>query len=188
MTGAHRAGVGAVTVGARPRGRRNAATFVLNALTDVTRYAPLLVLGLLALSPCAAAQERVYLGLRLAGASGLEEPDIGFLPFLGLQAGVRVAGPLELRAAYDLSLGVSYASADLLYAQPLGDGFRGYAGAGPDYYADGWNGETDGGVHAVAGLEYRTGSAGFFAEVAPVYGFGVAALRVRSSLGVNLHF
>ncbi len=147
-----------------------------------------LVLGLAAVSSHAAAQERVYLGLRLAGASSLEEPDIGFLPYLGLQAGLRLAGPLELRAAYDVSLGVSYASADLLYTQPLGDGFRGYAGAGPDYYADGWNGETDGGVHAAAGVEYRTGIVGLFAEVAPIYGFGSAALRVRSSLGVNLHF
>ena len=135
----------------------------------------------------AAAQERVYLGLRLAGASGLEEPDIGFLPFLGLQAGVRLAGPLELRAAYDVSLGVSYASADLLYSQPLGDGFRGYAGAGPDSYADGWNGETNYGVHATAGVETRTGIVGLFAEVAPLYGFGVAALRVRPGLGVNVH-
>ena len=147
-----------------------------------------LVCSLIVLLSHAAAQERVYVGLRLAGGTGLEEPDIGFLPFLGLQAGVRLAGPLELRAAYDLSLGVSYASADLLYSQPLADGLRGYAGAGPDYYADGWNGEADYGAHVSAGLELRTGSAGFFAEIAPIYGFGTAALRVRSSLGVNLHF
>lgn len=151
------------------------------------KRALLLVLSLTAASH-AAAQDTLYLGLRLAGGTGLEEVETGLVPFLGLQVGARLTGPLELRAAYDLSLGLSYAHADLLYAQPLGDGFRGYAGAGPDYYADGWNGETDGGVHATAGLEYRTGIVGTFAEIAPVYGFGTAALRVRSSLGVNLHF
>lgn len=150
------------------------------------KRAALLVVCLLV--PYTSAQETLYLGLRLAGASGLEEPDIGFLPFLGVQVGVRLSEPLELRAAYDVSLGVSYAHADLLYSQPLADGLRGYAGAGPDYYADGWNGETDYGVHASAGLEVRTGTVGLFAEVAPLYGFGTGALRVRSGVGVNLHF
>lgn len=136
---------------------------------------------------CAAAQGSVYLGVRLAGATLLEEIG-GGAPFLGVQLGVRVLDPVELRVAYDASLGLTYAQADLLYSQPLGDGLRGYAGAGPDSYADGWNGETDVGIHGTAGLEYRTGIVGLFAEAQPIYGFGIAALRIRSSLGVNFHF
>lgn len=144
------------------------------------------LLILLVLS-CAAAQGSVYLGVRLAGATLLEEIG-GGAPFLGVQLGVRALEPVELRAAYDVSLGVSYAQADLLYSQPLGGGARGYAGAGLDSYADGWNGETDVGVHGTAGLEYRTGIVGLFAEAQPIYGFGTAALRARLGLGINFYF
>lgn len=146
-----------------------------------------LLFGLLTLS-CAAAQDTLYVGLRLAAATGLEEVASGVAPYLGLQVGLRALEPLELRAAYDVSLGLSYAQADLLYSQPVGDGLRGYAGVGPDLYENGWNGERGSGVHATAGLEVRTGIVGFFAEAQPLYGFGLGAFRVRSSLGVNLHF
>ncbi len=145
------------------------------------------MLALLALAlSYAAAQDSIYLGVRLTGATLLEEIG-GGAPFLGVQLGVRALDPIELRAAYDVSIGVAYAQADLLYSQSLGNG-RGYAGAGLDYYEDGWNGENDYGVHGTAGLEYRTGIVGLFAEVQPIYGFDVASLRIRSSLGVNFHF
>lgn len=148
------------------------------------RVSALLVLLILS---CAGAQGSVYLGVRLTGATLLEEIG-GGAPFLGVQLGVRALDPVELRVAYDVSIGVSYAQADLLYSQPLGGSIRGYAGAGLDYYEDGWNGERDFGVHATAGTEYRTGIVGLFAEAQPIYGFGIAALRIRSSLGVNFHF
>lgn len=143
---------------------------------------------LLLVGPCAAAQDTLYLGLRLTGATGLEEVATGLVPFLGVQVGVRALEPLELRVAYEVSIGLTYAHADLLYSQPLGDGLRGYAGVGPDYYEDGWNGARGYGVHATAGFEVRTGTVGFFAEAQPIYGIDLGALRLRSSLGVNLHF
>jgi hypothetical protein len=136
-------------------------------------------------------RDTVYIGLRLAAASPLESLYYGFfspLPFLGLQVGVRALDPLELRAAFDLSLGLEYASADLLYSHTLSPDERLYGGLGPDYYSDGWNGETDYGAHATVGYEYRTGSFGFFAEAQPIYGFGIAALRLRLTGGVNVHF
>ena len=134
-----------------------------------------------------AARDSIYLGVRLTGATLLEEIGDG-APFLGVQLGVQALDPVELRAAIDISVGVGYAQAELLYSQPLGDSFKGYVGAGLDSYSDGWNGETDFGVHGTAGVEYRTGIVGFFGEVQPIYGFGIAAFRMRSSLGVNFHF
>ena len=137
---------------------------------------------------CAAAQDILYVGFRLAAATGLEEVASGVAPYLGLQVGVRALDPLELRVAYDVSLGLTYAQADLLYSQPLGDGLRGYTGLGLDLYEDGWNGARGYGVHATAGLEVRTGTVGFFAEAQPIYAIDLGAFRLRSSLGVNLHF
>lgn len=141
---------------------------------------------LLALSG-AAAQDTLYLGVRVAGATLLEEW-VELVPYLGVQLGVRALELIELRAAYDVSLGVSYAHADLLYSQPLGDELRGYVGAGPDYYANGWNGERGYGAHGTAGIEYRTGIVGLFAEVQPIYGFDIGTFRLRSGFGVNFHF
>ncbi len=145
------------------------------------------ILFVLLVLSSAAAQNNVYLGVRLTGATLLEEIG-GGAPFLGVQLGIQALDPIELRAAYDTSIGVSYAQADLLYSQPLGDAFRGYTGAGLDSYSDGWNGKEDFGVHGTAGVEYRTGVLGLFAEVQPIYGFGIAAFRIRSSLGINFHF
>ena len=146
------------------------------------------ILLVLLVSSCAAAQDTLYLGFRLAAATGLEEVASGVAPYLGLHVGVRALDPLELRVAYDVSLGLAYAQADLLYSQPVGDGLRGYTGLGLDLYENGWNGERGYGVHATAGLEVRTGIVGFFAEAQPIYGIDLSAFRVRSSLGVNLHF
>ncbi len=146
-----------------------------------------LILGLVLSLPCAAAQDSISLGIRLALASSLEAIG-GEAPYLGLQLGVRALDPVELRASYDISLGLEYASADLLYSQSLGTDLRGCAGLGPDYYADGWNGETDYGVHGTAGVEYRTGIVGLFVEAQPIYGFGLTALRFRIWSGVNFIF
>lgn len=146
----------------------------------------LFLLSLMAAFPYAAAQNSVYLGVRLAGATVLEE-DGESLPFLGVQLGVRVLEPIELRVAFDASVGVFYRQADLLCSQPLGDD-RGYVGAGLDYYENGWNGEENYGVHGTVGFEYRTGSVRLFAEVQPMYGFDVAVFRIRSSLGINFPF
>ena len=147
----------------------------------------LFLIGLVFLLPYAAAQDSVSLGVRLALASSLESIG-GEAPYLGLQLGIRALDPVEVRASYDISFGLEYASADLLYSQSLGSDLRGYAGFGPDYYADGWNGETDYGVHATAGVEYRTGIVGLFVEAQPIYGFGLAALRFRIGSGINFIF
>ncbi len=135
---------------------------------------------------CAGAQS-TYIGLRLAGASSLDE-SAERLPYLGLQVGIRVTGPLEFRAAFDTFLLASSVHADLLYAQPLGGGAHGYLGAGLDLYANVFVAEANYGAHATAGLEYRTGIVGLFAEAQPIYAFSAAALRARLGLGVNFHF
>ena len=131
------------------------------------------------LLPLAAAEDTAYLGVRLAGSS-LE-------PFLGAQVGAQVAGPLELRVGYDVSVGVYRAHADLLYTQPFGSGVRGYVGVGPERLDDGWTGRAAYGVHATAGAEYRSGVAGFFAEVQPAYLFDLDPFSVRLGLGVNFY-
>lgn len=146
----------------------------------------LTLLTLLVLSS-AAAQDSVYLGVRVAGATSLDE-SAEEIPYLGLQFGVRVTGPLEVRAAFDTLLLASSAHADLLYIQPLGGGARGYLGAGPDLYTNAFNTEMNYGAHATAGIEYRTGIVGLFAEAQPIYAFSAAALRARLGLGVNFHF
>ncbi len=145
----------------------------------------LLLLAVLAVSSTHA--QSAYIGLRLAGATSLDT-SAERLPYLGLQLGLRVAGPLELRAALDTFLLASSAHADLLYTQPLGGGVRGYLGAGPDLYTNVFDAETNYGAHATAGVEYRSGVAGFFAEAQPIYAFSAAALRARLGLGVNFHF
>lgn len=43
-------------------------------------------------------------------------------------------------------------------------------------------------VRPTASCTVRTGMVGFVAEVQPIYGLDLGAFRVRSSLGVNLHF
>ena len=127
----------------------------------------------------AAAQDAGCLGVRLAGSS------LG--PFLGAQAGARVGGPLELRVGYDASIGVNRAHADLLYTQPLGSGVRGYLGAGPEHLDVGWTGRAACGLHATAGAEYRSGVAGFFADVQPAYLFDLEPFSVRLGFGVNVY-
>ena len=151
------------------------------------KYKVLPVLMVLLSCFCTNAQETLYLGVRLAGASSLEAGG-GAAPYLGLQLGVRALEPVDLRVSYDVSLGLTYASADLLYTQPLSENVRAYTGIGPDYYTDGWNGESGYGLHGTVGLEYRTGLVGLFAEAQPIYGFAIAALRIRFGLGVNFHF
>lgn len=135
---------------------------------------------------CAGAQS-TYIGLLLAGASSLDE-SAERLPYLGLQVGIRVTGPLEFRAAFDTFLLASALHADLLYTQPLGGEVRGYLGAGPDLYTNAFVAQANYGAHTTAGVEYRTGIVGFFAEAQPIYAFSAAALRARLGLGVNFHF
>lgn len=138
-----------------------------------------LIALIIGFSSLAAAQNTAYLGVRLEGSS------LG--PFLGARVGARVAGPLELRVGYDVSVGVSRAHADLLYAQPLGSGVRGYVGAGPERLGNGWTGRSAYGLHATAGAEYRSGVAGFFAEMQPAYLFDLEPFSVRLGLGVNFY-
>lgn len=146
---------------------------------------------LLILSVClalsgAAAQDTAYVGVRLA--AGTQEGSFYFFaePYVGLQVGVRVL-PLELRVAYDVSLGVYSALADLLYTRSFEGGPRAYAGAGLEHHSNDWTGQENYSFHATAGAEYRSGIVGFFAEAQPAYVSSVAPLRVRIGLGVNFY-
>ena len=122
-------------------------------------------LALLALS-CAQAQSS-YFGLRL-GYTPLDFLGIQ-LPLFGLQYGGPVANNLELRGTLDTIYLFSFAQADLLYSVGFSDDLRGYLGGGPGVIFVGLFEVPDAEVHGTAGLEYRTGSVGFFAEAQPIF-------------------
>ncbi len=146
----------------------------------------LLVLLTLSALSCAGAQSS-YFGLHVAYTS------IDFfgaqLPLFGLQLGGPVANNLELRGTVDTIVLLSLAQVDLLYSEGFSDGLRGYIGGGPDVTFVDLFRYPSAAVHGTAGLEYRTGSVGFFAEVQPI----VFLLDLQNPLfklgaGVNFHF
>lgn len=146
----------------------------------------LLVLLTLSALSCAGAQSS-YFGLHVAYTSidffGVQ------LPLLGLEYGGPVANNLELRGTVDTIVLFSFAQADLLYSVGFSDDLRGYVGGGPGVGFIGLFYLPAAEVHTTAGLEYRTGSVGFFAEVQPI----VFLLDLQNPLfklgaGVNFHF
>ena len=143
----------------------------------------LLVLFAFVTLPFAAAQPGGYLGIRLAGGTALDET-AETLPFLGIQAGILFTS-FELRLTADTFLFASAAHADVLYTQWFSSDVRGYVGGGFDTYSNVFVGESNPGVHATAGIEYRTGSVGLFVEGQPIYALNPSAVRGRVGLGIN---
>lgn len=116
----------------------------------------------------------------------------GAAPLLGLQVGGPVTETLELRGTLDTLLFLSNLGADLLYAFDVSPEVEGYAGGGVDFayiFIPGLAAGSTVALHGTAGLEFRTGSVGFFAEVQPILTLEPVRLgytKVRS--GINVHF
>jgi hypothetical protein len=143
------------------------------------------LLAFLALS-CAGAQNS-YFGLRLAYTP------IDFfgtqLPLFGFQLGVPVANNLAFRGTLDTIVLLSFAQVDLLYSVGLSSDLSGYIGGGPDVTFVDMFRYPSAAVHGTAGLEYRTGSVGFFAEAQPILPLpDLQNPLFKLGAGVNFHF
>lgn len=145
----------------------------------------LLVLIALVTLSCVQAQGS-YFGLRLAYTP------IDFfgtqLPLFGFQLGVSVADNLELRGTLDTVVLLSFAQVDLLYSVGFSDDLRGYVGGGPDVTFVDLFRYPSAAVHGTAGLEYRTGRVGLFAEAQPILPLPDLRTLFKLGAGVNFYF
>lgn len=148
----------------------------------------LVLLAFLTLS-CAQAQSS-YVGFQLSAVTSSS----GVFPFADLQVGGPVAENVEIRLSGLPLVVVNLVQLDSLYTQGFAEALRGYAGGGADVLLsnDPLPSGLTFGVHATAGVEYRTGSLiGLFAEVQPIFNLSEPEderLFAKLAVGVNFHF